>query len=100
MNAPAVLYALRWLIHDTFRQALSSRVFWILLSLSGICIIFCLGITIEGGAVRDVNELITQKGELIAQAKEAPGRMSLLFGLFPVDFNRSAADQVQFLLSI
>ena len=34
MDAPAVLYALRWLIHDTFRQTLSSRVFWILLGLS------------------------------------------------------------------
>ena len=36
MDAPAVIYALRWLIHDTFRQTLTSRVFWILIGLSAL----------------------------------------------------------------
>jgi ABC-type transport system involved in multi-copper enzyme maturation permease subunit len=102
MDAPAVLYALRWLIHDTFRQALTSRVFWIMLALSGLCIVFCLGVRVEGGATKVDAELVDPKGRPIgAEAKEASGRMSLCFGLFPpVPFSRSASEQVQFLLSV
>jgi ABC-type transport system involved in multi-copper enzyme maturation permease subunit len=100
MDAPQVLYALRWLVHDTFRQAVSSRVFWIFLSLSLFCIVFCLGVTVEGGALLDEKELITPKGKLINEATEAPGRVSLLFGVFSYTFTRKAEDEVQFLLSI
>lgn len=100
MDAPAVLYALRWLIHDTFRQTLTSRVFWILLGLSLLCIVFCLGVSVEGGAVRDVNELLTPHGELIHGAKNAPGKLSLFFGAFTNDFTRTAASEVHFLLSV
>jgi ABC-type transport system involved in multi-copper enzyme maturation permease subunit len=100
MDAPAALYALRWLIRDTFRQTMSSRVFWIMLSLSLLCIVFCLGISVEGGALRSDHELITPKGQLIGESKVPAGRMTLLFGLFPIDFTRTAAEQVEFLLSI
>ena len=100
MDAPQVLYALRWLIHDTFRQTLTSRVFWILLSISLLFIVFCLGVSVEGGAVKDINELVTKKGELIAESKTPPGRMSLLFGVFPITFTRTAEEQVHFLLSV
>jgi ABC-type transport system involved in multi-copper enzyme maturation permease subunit len=100
MDAPAVIYALRWLIHDTFRQTLSSRVFWILLGLSLFCIVFCLGVSIEGGALKDVNELITPKGELIGESKAPAGRASLLFGAFSYPFTRQALDEVHFLQSI
>jgi ABC-type transport system involved in multi-copper enzyme maturation permease subunit len=98
MDSPSVLYALRWLISDTFRQAMTSRVFWILLGLSALCILFCLGVSIEGGAVRDENELWTQDGKLLEGAPT--GRMSLLFGFFPVAFSREPRSEVQFLLSV
>src|ERR1019366_4605986 len=62
-------------------------------------IVFCLGVSVEGGAQRDVNELITPKGELIGESKVPSGRMTLLFGMFPLDFTRTATEQVQFLLS-
>ena len=80
MDAPAILYALRWLIHDTFRQALTSRVFWIMLSLSGLCILFCLGVSVEGGAIRDETELINAKKNKPTGPGENAGQMSLLFG--------------------
>ncbi len=100
MDAPAVFYALRWLIHDTFRQTLTSRVFWILLGLSAICIVFCFGISVEGGALLDNREIITAKGVPIAEAKTPPGRVSLLFGMFQYGFTRKASEEVEFLLSI
>jgi ABC-type transport system involved in multi-copper enzyme maturation permease subunit len=98
MDSPAVLYSLRWLISDTFRQAMTSRVFWILLGLSVLCILFCFGVSIEGGAVRDENELWTQDGRLLEGGQS--GRMSLLFGFFPVAFSREPRSEVHFLLSI
>jgi ABC-type transport system involved in multi-copper enzyme maturation permease subunit len=102
MDAPAVIYALRWLIHDTFRQALTSRVFWILLSLSLLCIVFCLGISVEGGAIVDEHEIIHPKSRKLigTETTEAPGRVSLFFGIMNYTFTRKASDEVHFLLSI
>lgn len=99
MDAPAAIYALRWLINDTFRQTLASRVFWIMLCLSGLCIVFCLGVSVEGGVVREEGELWTRDGNLLQGPAES-GRLSLLFGLFRAPFSRSASDQTHFLLSI
>ncbi|HZZ81840.1 MAG TPA: hypothetical protein VFE62_25290 [Gemmataceae bacterium] len=100
MDAPAVLYALRWLIHDTFRQALNSRVFWIMLGLSGLCILFCAGVSIEGGAERDYNEFFDPKsGELIKPGSTS-GHVSLLFGVFRYSFSRHVEPEVLFLYSI
>lgn len=42
MNLPAALLVIRWLVWDTFRQSLASRIFWVMLAVSGICIAFCL----------------------------------------------------------
>ena len=100
MDAPSVLYALRWLIHDTFRQTLSSRVFWIMLALSGICIVFCLGVSVEGGVVYAEGEIYTPSGRVLAGPNPEPGRMTLLFGLFPVAFTRTGVEEVLFLRSI
>jgi ABC-type transport system involved in multi-copper enzyme maturation permease subunit len=100
MDAPAILYALRWLIHDTFRQALTSRVFWIMLGLSGLCILFCLGVSVEGGAVRDETEFVNpKKGKPIAPGEKA-GELSLLFGAVRQPFPRTAEAEVEFLMSI
>ena len=101
MDAPAVIYALRWLIHDTFRQTLTSWVFWILLGASAMCIVFCLGISVEGGAVREGHELFHPKtNELIGQGREPAGRVSLLFGVFNYTFSRTADEQVHFLFGV
>jgi hypothetical protein len=48
MNAPAALLAIGWLIRDTFRQALASGIFWLMLSVTAVCIALCLSIHIEG----------------------------------------------------
>jgi ABC-type transport system involved in multi-copper enzyme maturation permease subunit len=101
MDAPAVLYALRWLIHDTFRQTIMSRVLWIMLGLSALCIIFCLGVSVEGGAIREEGEIYLPKsGKPLAGPNEEPGKMTLMYGLFPVAFMRTAEQEVQFLLNI
>jgi ABC-type transport system involved in multi-copper enzyme maturation permease subunit len=86
MSGSAFIYVTRWLVRDTFRQALASRVFWIMLAVSGLCTLFCLGVSIRGG------EPLKSKGdiELYKPGSNEPltqtpldleyGSMSLLFG--------------------
>jgi ABC-type transport system involved in multi-copper enzyme maturation permease subunit len=100
MDAPTVIYALRWLIHDTFRQTLTSRVFWLLLALSATVIIFCLGVSVDGGAVREGNEFYHPVTNKLLGPGEAAGHVSLFFGVFRYAFTREAEPEVAFLLSV
>jgi len=90
VNSPEALYALYWLVLDTFRQTLHSRVFWIMLALTGVCTVFCLGITIEGqGTVRNDWELVAGDGKALQGANPSPGHLNLLFGAFRIATFRS-----------
>jgi len=40
MNLSAAIYAIRWLVRDTFRQARASGITWVMLAVSGVCILF------------------------------------------------------------
>lgn len=109
MDAPTILYALRWLIYDTFRQTIMSRVMVIMLGLSTLCILFCLGVGVEGGAVRDEGELWDKKsGQVLTATGDKSGKgytgqsgkMSLMFGIMTTTFSREAATEVHFLLNI
>jgi hypothetical protein len=48
MNLPAVLFAVRLLVRDTFRQAIASGVCWLMLGVSALCILLCLSVRVEG----------------------------------------------------
>ena len=48
MNLPAALFAVRCLAGDTFRQSLATRTFWLVLGASGLCILLCLSVGVEG----------------------------------------------------
>jgi len=49
MNSPTAIHVIRWLIGDTFRQARASGILWLMLAISGLCIFFCLSISVSGG---------------------------------------------------
>jgi ABC-type transport system involved in multi-copper enzyme maturation permease subunit len=48
MDLPAVVYTIRLLVRDTFRQAVASSVFWVMLAFSGLCILVCLSVSVRG----------------------------------------------------
>jgi hypothetical protein len=53
MKPSAALSVLGWLIRDTFRQALASGVFWLMLGVSVVCVAACLSVRVAaepGGA--------------------------------------------------
>jgi ABC-type transport system involved in multi-copper enzyme maturation permease subunit len=95
MNLPAALFVIRWLVWDTFRQSLASRVFWLVLGLSGVVILLCLSLRIEGP------ESLRGDTELVVDNKPVTGtpnvtRVSLAFGAFRTTLPRDKEDAVRF----
>jgi ABC-type transport system involved in multi-copper enzyme maturation permease subunit len=96
MNLPAALFVIRWLIRDTFRQSLASRVFWLVLGLSGLVILLCLSIRIEGPeSLRGDTELLVDN-KPVTEAPKA-GSISLAFGAFRTNLPRDKEAAVRFL---
>ncbi|HEY7309609.1 MAG TPA: ABC transporter permease subunit [Gemmataceae bacterium] len=76
MNPLSTLLVLRWLVRDTFRQALHSGVFWLLLAVSVICVALCLTTT-------------------VIETPDDSGRLELAFGAIQVPLDRGRAAAVR-----
>lgn len=48
MNLPAVIRTVRWMVRDTFRQAVATRLFWVMLAVTAVCTLFCLSVDVSG----------------------------------------------------
>ena len=108
MNLPALLFAFRWLVRDTYRQARSSGVIAAALVATGVCALFCLSVAVKG----DPPAIPGESGEdkQILPASEAAkfsrrelegvdvpgGEMTFLFGAFRVPLSRDRANHVRF----
>jgi ABC-type transport system involved in multi-copper enzyme maturation permease subunit len=100
MTVSQTIYVLHWLIRDTFRQAVASRVFWIMLAASAVFIVFCLGVSTDEGSVKGPEDIEyhTKGIPLTNNRTDSPrGKMTLLFGAFEVEEFRGAKEQVHFL---
>lgn len=100
MSLPAALFVMRCLTADTFRQALASRVFWLMLAASGLCILFCLSVSITGPAsLQPPSEIELYGGDdrPLTGPNPAPGEMTLGFGMLRVQLPRDAQTEVQLL---
>jgi len=99
MNSPAVIYAVRWLTWDTFRQAVASRAFALLLGVNLLAIAFCLSVGLDEPASKlpgDV-ELYDRHGDPLTGPNPDPGRMTFAFGAVKLDLFRDGAASVHFL---
>jgi len=99
MNSPQTLYALRWLVRDTFAQARAGKVFWIMLAVTGLAVIFCLGVSVAGGNLDPEGDFLhhPKTGAPLTGADGAVGQLQLLFGAFRVPLARSRESAVQLL---
>ncbi len=112
MNLPTALLTIKWMIRDTFRQSLASRLFWVLLGISVICIAFCASVRVEGDeklptepgeaaiglppSDPDVKKLGTEKVK--KEGVDILGsKLYLGFGLFQAAEGRDRNDAVRFL---
>ena len=109
MRIPASWTAVAWLAPDTFRQAFASGIGWLLLALSGVCIVVCLSVSVSAPARlgpagenpdflprfdRDAHDgqKVRQSGVAVAD-----GSLRLAFGAIRVPIARNVAGAVHFL---
>ncbi len=108
MNVPQILYAVRWLVWDTFRQSLASGVFWLLLTFSGIAILICLSVGVEGGTdplphqPGEKREILNPNDPLARDPKKprdsvvvAGGTLTIGFGSFRIPFPGFREDTIR-----
>jgi ABC-type transport system involved in multi-copper enzyme maturation permease subunit len=103
MNLPATLFLLGWLIRETFRQALAARTFWLMLSVSTVCILFCLSVHIEGEQSLnrpDEIELVGPDNQPLTGPNPNLGHLELAFGAVRLPLFRNAEAQVRFLQTL
>jgi ABC-type transport system involved in multi-copper enzyme maturation permease subunit len=111
MNLPAALLAIGWMIRDTLRQSLATRIFWAMLFVSALCILFCLSISaknaprlpLESGespmALPAGDPELNKKGPKgTVEGVDVLGgdELSLGFGTFHLSTNRGREDSVRF----
>jgi ABC-type transport system involved in multi-copper enzyme maturation permease subunit len=103
MNLPTTIFLFGALIRETFRQALAARTFWLMLSVSAVCIVFCLGIGIDEGPPLQRPgeiELVGRDDQPLTGPNARPNRMSMAFGLVRVEIPRDGFAAVGFIQSL
>jgi ABC-type transport system involved in multi-copper enzyme maturation permease subunit len=113
MNLPAAILTIGWLIRNTLRQSLASRLFWAMFAVSAVCILFCLSVSVsdrptlpvapgEGkfGLPEDDPE-VKRRGREGTQSEGVDvlggNEMTLGFGAFKVTTSRGKEDSIRFL---
>ena len=103
-DLPTAIRTVRWMVRDTFRQSLASRLFWLILGLSLLCTVFCLGIRVTGAEERpthpDEIPAYYPKSEATPEVQSegirvVGGEVSLGFGVFKFAVGRSRTDSVR-----
>jgi ABC-type transport system involved in multi-copper enzyme maturation permease subunit len=110
MRSPDVLMIVRWQVWVTFRQALASRLFWVVAGFTGLCVLLCLSIRITGsdplplGAgerrMRTTGEDVRRLGAEKVRSEGvdvADTKVSILFGAIDVPWPHYSDDAVGFL---
>lgn len=105
MNSlPTAIRTVRWMVRDTFRQSLATKLFWVMLGITLLCTAFCFGITITGDeeAPRHPDQLplyIPKSEDSQAVRDEGlrvvSGEVSLGFGLFKFPISKHRSDSVK-----
>jgi ABC-type transport system involved in multi-copper enzyme maturation permease subunit len=109
MNLGFAIRTVRWMIRDTFRQTVATKLFYVMLAITAICTLFCLSITVSadlpltgpdaaGGyltkpLVKEIGEEVVKKDGV----KVFDGEVSFGFGLMTVPIARHKEDAVRYI---
>ena len=102
-DLPTAIRTLRWMVRDTFRQSLASRLFWLILGLSVLCTLLCLSIRVTGAeewpAHPDEIPAYYPKSQATPEVQAegirvVGGEVSLGFGVFKFAVGKSKTRQV------
>ena len=107
MNLPELVRTIRWMIRDTIRQSLATKLFWVMLGTTAIATLFCLSIAVT----TDANDKPSAEFPGMLPRAEAErigidkvredgiavvgGEISLGFGMMTVPIVRSKDDAVK-----
>jgi ABC-type transport system involved in multi-copper enzyme maturation permease subunit len=100
MDLPAAFLVIRLLVRDTFRQSLASRLFWLILGLTGLCIALAFSVRLEGAtATKPAGEieLFGQDRQPFTGLNQGEGRITIAFGAIRVRMGRDEEETVRFL---
>jgi ABC-type transport system involved in multi-copper enzyme maturation permease subunit len=103
-SLPAAIRTVRWMVRDTFRQSVASKLFWVMLGVTLLCTVFCLGIRVDTPGERprhpaEIPDRLPKGFDPRAASEGIPesgGTMSLGFGLFEMKVPKFKADAVRF----
>lgn len=56
MNLPTAIRTVRWMVWDTFRQAVASRLLWVILAVTAVCAAVCFSVRVTGDEKRFMSE--------------------------------------------
>jgi hypothetical protein len=92
------------MVRDTFRQAAASRLLAVMLGLTGLCVVFCLGVSVSGVEEREKHPdelpLYVPRSQADEKVREEgitvpAGEVSLGFGLARFEVTKNRADAVR-----
>jgi ABC-type transport system involved in multi-copper enzyme maturation permease subunit len=104
MNAPTAIRTVRWMVRDTFRQSIASKLFWVMLGLTLLCTAFCFGVSVTGDDERprhpDQLPTYMPRSENTKAVQDegirvVSGEVSLGFGLFKFPVGKHRRDSVR-----
>lgn len=96
---PVAIRTLRWMVRDTFRQSLASRLFWVMLGITALCTLLALSTTVTGTDDREKHPyelpLYMPRGQGADGVPAPQGGVTLGFGLFTYPVAKTRADSVR-----
>jgi ABC-type transport system involved in multi-copper enzyme maturation permease subunit len=102
----SAIRTVRWMVRDTFRQSVVTKLFWVMLGLTALCGVFCLGVSVTGTEAEDRPRHPAELPTYVPKSQDSPavraegvrvvgGEVSLGFGLFRFDVTKNRADSVR-----
>jgi ABC-type transport system involved in multi-copper enzyme maturation permease subunit len=110
MNLPDAIRTVRWMVRDTLRQAVATKLFWVILAVTLVASAFCLSVEVRGDQrpVRGPDDLPLVMSK--AQAEKLgmdkvkadgvhviSGELTMAFGAIKVPVSHSREDSVRML---
>jgi hypothetical protein len=101
---PDAIRTVRWMVRDTFRQSVATKLVWVMAGVTVLCTVFCLGMSVDTPGERprhpdEIPDRVPRGADPKAAAEGVPesgGTMTLGFGLFRLPVPKFKADAVRF----
>ncbi len=108
MTMPELIRTVRWMVRDTLKQSISTKLFWVMVAAAAVATLVCLSVSVTGDTPALAEPWdhpgMLPKGEAdkigrdnlkLDGVREITGEMTLGFGAFQVAVGRNREDSVK-----